>query len=85
MDQLLSKSAEIGLKPYFLGAKQEVLEQTVAHYQARFPNLQFAGYRNGYFNETDERGMQNTFGTRNATCFLSPFHLPKRARAAGGL
>ena len=49
MDHLLSKSAEIGLKPYFLGAKQEILEQTVAHYTARFPNLQFAGHRNGYF------------------------------------
>ena len=43
MDELLSKSAEIGLKPYFLGAKQDVLEKTVAHYQAKFPMLKFGG------------------------------------------
>ena len=56
MDELLSKSADIGLKPYFLGAKQDILEKTIAHYQAKFPTL-ICGHRNGYFNETDERGI----------------------------
>lgn len=66
MNNLISKAAELGLKPYFLGAKQEVLEKTVKHYQNIYPNLVFAGYRNGYFNDLEEQAIAE--GIRESGC-----------------
>lgn len=34
---------------YFVGAKQEALEQSVAIIKQSYPQIQVAGYRNGYF------------------------------------
>ncbi len=54
MDNLIHLAAEQGLKPYFFGAHQEVVEKTVQHYQQKLPNLKIAGFRNGYYKEEDE-------------------------------
>lgn len=83
MDELLSKSAEIGLKPYFLGAKQDILEKTIAHYKAKFPTLQFAGYRNGYFNETDERGIAEHIRDSECDMLFVAISSPKKEQFLG--
>lgn len=49
MDVLLRVAASNGLSVYFLGARQNVVETLVLRYKARFPGLQIAGFRNGYF------------------------------------
>lgn len=35
---------------YLLGAKEEVIEKTVANIKEKYPNAQIAGYHHGYFN-----------------------------------
>lgn len=41
-------------KYYFLGAKEEVINDTVNKMRREHVNIQIVGYRNGYFSEDDE-------------------------------
>lgn len=40
---------------YFLGTKQDVLEETIKQFRKSYPNMNIAGYRNGYFIDNDDR------------------------------
>ncbi len=40
---------------YFIGARQDQLEGTMAQIKASYPNIRIAGYRNGYFLDNDDR------------------------------
>jgi N-acetylglucosaminyldiphosphoundecaprenol N-acetyl-beta-D-mannosaminyltransferase len=39
---------------YFLGAKQEILEQMIINLKNKFKNLNISGFRNGYFDKKEE-------------------------------
>jgi N-acetylglucosaminyldiphosphoundecaprenol N-acetyl-beta-D-mannosaminyltransferase len=49
MARLLEAGGERGLSVYFLGAKPEVVARLAAVCKERFPRLEIAGYRDGYF------------------------------------
>jgi N-acetylglucosaminyldiphosphoundecaprenol N-acetyl-beta-D-mannosaminyltransferase len=51
MHRMLALAAERGYRPFILGARQEVLEQAVARLRQRHPDLNLAGWENGYFDE----------------------------------
>lgn len=53
MQELISLSAQKGYKVYFLGAKQEVVEETAKVLKGKYPALDVVGTRNGYFGEED--------------------------------
>jgi N-acetylglucosaminyldiphosphoundecaprenol N-acetyl-beta-D-mannosaminyltransferase len=53
MFRLLELSAERGYRPFILGAKSEVLELAVERLHDRFPKLELAGWRDGYFRDED--------------------------------
>lgn len=57
MDRLLAAAVPNGLGVYFLGARQEVVEKLVLHCKERFPGLQIAGFRNGYFGASDHAAI----------------------------
>lgn len=40
---------------YLAGAKQEVIEETVAHLRRDFPGVKIVGYRNGYIDTDEEK------------------------------
>jgi len=54
MDAVARRASERGYRVYVLGARQEVLERAVGVLHTRFPALQLAGYRHGYFGPDDE-------------------------------
>ncbi|MDX6489961.1 MAG: N-acetylglucosaminyldiphosphoundecaprenol N-acetyl-beta-D-mannosaminyltransferase [Gaiellaceae bacterium] len=54
MDAIARRASERGYRVYVLGARQEVLERAVSVLRTRFPRLQLAGYRHGYFGPDDE-------------------------------
>ena len=78
MDNLLQEASNRGLRPYFLGAKQEVVEKAVAHYQQKFPNLEFAGFRNGYFSLEDEKGIAESIAEAQADMLFVAISSPKK-------
>jgi N-acetylglucosaminyldiphosphoundecaprenol N-acetyl-beta-D-mannosaminyltransferase len=48
---LLAEAARRGHRVYFLGARPEVVEQTVAEAERRFPGLIVAGFQDGYYHD----------------------------------
>ena len=57
MDVLLKVAASNELRVYFLGAQQHVVEKLALLYKARFPGLQIAGFRNGYFGPDEHKAI----------------------------
>ena len=53
MERLLALAEERGYRVFFLGARQEVLEEAVRRIRARHPHLEIAGFRNGYFDDAE--------------------------------
>lgn len=53
MGELLNLAERKGYRIYLLGAKQEVVEQTVSVIRKEHPSLNIAGFRNGYFTKKD--------------------------------
>lgn len=80
MERVLAASAAEGFRPYFLGARQDVLERAVAEAQRRWPNLVFAGYRNGYFNADDEWDIVMAIRESKADCLFIGMPTPRKER-----
>lgn len=56
-DVLIARCAERGLKPYLVGSRQEVVAKTVDVLKKKYPKLQLAGWRNGYWSPEQEAGV----------------------------
>jgi N-acetylglucosaminyldiphosphoundecaprenol N-acetyl-beta-D-mannosaminyltransferase len=54
MYALLGLAERRGYRVYFLGARAEVLERALERLRERFPELQVAGARDGYFSDDEE-------------------------------
>ena len=52
---LVERCGERGYRPYFLGARQEIVERMASILRAEHPNLQIAGWRNGYWKPEEEQ------------------------------
>lgn len=57
MERMLAVSALRGYRVYLLGAQADVLEQAIAAIRNRYPGIEIAGYRHGYFSRDEEAGI----------------------------
>jgi N-acetylglucosaminyldiphosphoundecaprenol N-acetyl-beta-D-mannosaminyltransferase len=77
MSRLLEEGARRGLRAYFLGARQEVIQALVELCARRYPGLVVAGCRNGYFSAADHPAIvEEIRGRRPHLLFVgmpSPF------------
>lgn len=80
MERLLELCAERGLRPYFLGARQDVLEMAAARARKRWPGLTFAGIRNGYFSSGEEPGIVQAIRDSAADCLFIGMPTPRKER-----
>lgn len=78
MEALIALCAQEGYKPYFLGAQEEVVQQTVSHYSQKYPSLQIAGYRNGYFADEDEQKIADDVRESGADMLFVAISSPKK-------
>jgi N-acetylglucosaminyldiphosphoundecaprenol N-acetyl-beta-D-mannosaminyltransferase len=53
-DKLIILCEKKGYKPYFLGAKEDVIKKTIENLKKKHPKLKIAGFRNGYFTEEED-------------------------------
>src|SRR5205814_9033319 len=53
----VERAAEKGWRVFFLGAREESVQALKALYEKRFPHLQVAGYRNGYWRSEEETSV----------------------------
>jgi N-acetylglucosaminyldiphosphoundecaprenol N-acetyl-beta-D-mannosaminyltransferase len=54
MEELLALAERRGYRVYILGAREEVLERAIERICERHPELQLAGWRDGYFSREEE-------------------------------
>jgi N-acetylglucosaminyldiphosphoundecaprenol N-acetyl-beta-D-mannosaminyltransferase len=78
MENLIERSVNKGYRIFFLGAEQEVVKKVVHIYQSKFPKLQIAGYRNGYFSPQEESSIANEIGKSKADILFVAFGTPKK-------
>jgi len=80
MENLLKLCEEKGFRPYFFGAKQDVLEQAIANIRRQYPSLNIAGYRNGYFKPEEEEGIIRDIAASKADCLFIAITSPTKER-----
>lgn len=75
---LVRLAAAKGYRPYFLGARQEVVGEMVARFRERHPSLQVAGSRNGYFREEEEEAVAREVAGSGADMLFAGFPSPRK-------
>jgi N-acetylglucosaminyldiphosphoundecaprenol N-acetyl-beta-D-mannosaminyltransferase len=81
MNRLIELAAEKGYRVYFLGARQQVIEKAIVQLKQKYPSLQLAGYRNGYYNspESERQVIDDVSGSR-ADILLIGMSSPKKEK-----
>ncbi|WP_088342904.1 MULTISPECIES: WecB/TagA/CpsF family glycosyltransferase [Rhodomicrobium] len=77
---LLRECADKGYRPYFLGARQPVLDRAVAESKRRWPGLVMAGTRDGYFGPEEERAVVSAIRDSRADCLFIGMPTPQKER-----
>ena len=78
LDQVIGLCAQRGFRPYILGAKHDVLERAVATLRQRYPALQMAGYRDGYFPAADDDVIAAELAAVQADCLIVALPYPRQ-------
>lgn len=76
--ELVKISAERGYKPYFFGAKEEVVTEVVRKFKEQYPTLEVAGYRNGYFKKDQSIEIAKDINKSGADILFVAFSSPMK-------
>lgn len=80
LEQSLRLCAEKGYRPYFLGARPEVVAKAAANAMARYPGLRFAGWRDGYFTKDEQEQVLHQVQSSGADCLFIGIPTPRKER-----
>lgn len=78
MEKLIERSAQKGYKVYFFGAKEEVVKKVVEIYSEKYPGLNVAGYRNGYYTQEEELQVVQEIKAAGADILFVAMGSPKK-------
>ena len=67
-----------GYRPYFFGAKQWVTEKMVETFVEKYPNLEVAGFRNGYYDRSEEPEIAENIRNSHADILFVGFSSPMK-------
>ncbi len=80
MTECLREAARKGIPVYFLGSRPQILEQAVREARKRFPGLQVAGSRHGYFHADDEEELVREIRSLKPRLLLVALGVPKQEK-----
>jgi N-acetylglucosaminyldiphosphoundecaprenol N-acetyl-beta-D-mannosaminyltransferase len=80
MDKLVELAYRKRYKIFFFGAKDHVLNSVVQHYASRYSYNIIAGYRNGYFKKTEERGIAQQIADSGANMLFVAITSPLKEK-----
>jgi N-acetylglucosaminyldiphosphoundecaprenol N-acetyl-beta-D-mannosaminyltransferase len=80
MQRLLAICAREGFRPYFFGARPDVLEVAISRTMLRWPRLRLAGYRDGYEGAKDEAAAVAAIQRSEADCLFIGMPTPQKER-----
>jgi len=78
MEAMVGAAESNGYSVYFLGGTDEVVEKTVQEFRRRHSRLRIAGYRNGYFRETQSPEIISEINRSGAQLLLVAISSPKK-------
>lgn len=78
MYRLFERASEKGWRVYLFGATEEAATATELYFTQKYPALQVAGRRNGYFSEEDVPGIVADMSASNADILFIAFSSPKK-------
>jgi len=82
-ESLMARSAQKGWRVYLLGAKEEIVSRVREIYTQKYPNLVFAGHRNGYWKPEQEPGIVNEIAQARADLLFVAISSPKKEQFLG--
>lgn len=65
-------------RPYFFGAKPWVVEKVAKTFQEKYPNLEIAGFRNGYFTHKEAESIAQEIRDSRADMLFVGFSSPMK-------
>ncbi len=80
MYNVLDTCAREGYRPYFLGARPEVLQQALGNARKHFPGLEIAGFQHGYYSRGDEPCIVEAIRKSDADCLFIAMPTPAKER-----
>jgi len=80
MERVLESCAAQGFRPYFLGARQDVLDSAAENAVQRWPGLVLAGLHDGYFAPERETEIVARIRTSGADCLFIGMPTPRKER-----
>ncbi len=80
LTRLLEVCAKEAFKPYFLGATSQTLKLAVERTCERYPGIQFAGWKDGYFSAADEKELVDDIRDSGADCLFIGMPTPRKER-----
>ncbi len=80
MQKLVKLASEKKYKCFFFGAKEEVVKKIVDIYSQQYSPDIIAGYRNGYFSETEEPKIARQIANSGAQLLFVAITSPKKER-----
>jgi N-acetylglucosaminyldiphosphoundecaprenol N-acetyl-beta-D-mannosaminyltransferase len=75
---LVKLCADKGYRPFFFGAREWVVEKVVEEFKQRYPKLDVAGYRNGYYTEEEEPAIAEMIRDSMADMLFVGFSSPMK-------
>lgn len=75
---LVERAALRGWRVFFLGAKEEVVTKVVEIFKDRYPDLQIAGYRNGYWSQEQEQEVVDSIADSKPDILFVAISSPKK-------
>lgn len=79
-EQMLEVCAREGFRPYFLGAREDVLTKAVGNLQAKWPTLRLAGWQHGYFLPEKEMEVVQAIREAGPDCLFIALPTPRKER-----
>ena len=78
MERMVGAAADRGYRIFFLGSTKEVVSRTVDYFKKNYPQLNVAGYRDGYFNSSEEQEINAEINDSKADLVLIGMSTPQK-------
>lgn len=82
-EAIMKRSAQTGWRVFLLGAKEEIVSSVRTLYEAKYPGLKIAGYRNGYWKPEEEAAVVQQIAEARADILFVAISSPKKEHFLG--
>lgn len=82
-EALMKRSGEKGWRVYLLGAREDIVSRVKQLYEAKYPRLVVAGYRNGYWKPEEEAEVVAQVRDARADILFVAISSPKKEQFLG--